>query len=92
MEQAKLDQIIKERIKWVRLHNNGPAKTERGDPANLIPRTKPIDVTCSDCGLVVNGVEQKIWIWKLGERNQHWRKKCYSCNQSFDLSGPNILK
>jgi len=87
MDKNKFDEIIRKRFKFI------SRNARRGDmdlAPDKVPKLIHVPRTCDDCGDLVIGLEQKIYINRPGERNAQWKKKCYSCNKTVVIKGPNI--
>ena len=91
MERERFEQILKKRIKMVRKTISQGSKYKPREE-NVAPKAILEPILCTDCNEIRVGLEQKIYVFKVGTPRQEWRKKCFTCKQFIPLKGPNILK
>ena len=91
MDPKKFNEIISSRIKMGRRYTSMYNKGNTVRETSLIPKLVPSTAPCRDCGKITVGVEQKIYIFKVGTPQQQWRKKCMTCDNYIPLSGKKLL-
>jgi len=92
MDQEKLNTILDSRIKLKIRHSTRNNRTaEEHQEATYIPYVIPVPLPCNDCGKIVEGLDQKIYVSGLGTRWAQWKKKCRTCGIYLNLQGKKFL-